>query len=470
MGEATTPGLLEVLGGLVERSFVIREGTTGRARYRLHETMREFALGRLGEEHEEATARDAHLAFFADLCRMSEFDGAGGGGRARLDSLDVLDVEADNIRLALRHCLADPARVEVGLRMAAGLGQYWRNRAVSEGAHWIDGLLGRPGGLDLIRCQAMYVKVSLAVVQGDHAGGLEAAAEAAAMARRIGADDVLVRILAYEAALHVLAGQLPAALERSAEATALAARLGDDMSFIAAAQSEAFIAGLKGDFAQMRDVGLAAAARSRECGELFMLSVHLTSAGMGALMLGDHAKAEAALLEALEATLVIDDRPGLVIRMQMLASSAAMAGRTSRAAELLGASEMLRLRIGAEVSPFTSSHVEQAQVRARAALGDERYRKAHEAGGRLDREGAVALALGKKVVRQAGSAAESTPNPLGKREREVADLIAQGLTNKEIAARLFLSERTVETHVYNVLNKLGFSSRVSIAAWVSSSD
>ena len=65
--------------------------------------------------------------------------------------------------------------------------------------------------------------------------------------------------------------------------------------------------------------------------------------------------AEAALVDALQASIVIDDRPGLVLRMEMLASSAAMAGRAQRAAELLGACEMLRGRIGAELSPFTTS-------------------------------------------------------------------------------------------------------------------
>src|SRR4029078_8255190 len=99
---------------------------------------------------------------------------------------------------------------------------------------------------------------------------------------------------------------------------------------------------------------------------------------MCALMLGDHAAADSALIEALEASLVIDDRPGLVMRMQMLASSAAMAGRATRAAELLGACEMLRLRIGVQKSPFMDSHVEIAQEKARTVLGADPCAKAYE--------------------------------------------------------------------------------------------
>ena len=150
----------------------------------------------------------------------------------------------------------------------------------------------------------------------------------------------------------------------------------------------------------------------------------------------------------------------------MLASSAALAGRAQRAAELLGASEMLRLRIGAQMSPFTSQLVARAEEDSRAALGDLRYKKAFEAGGSLDKEGSLELAIGKKVARASTPTDERAADPLGKREREVAQLIADGLSNKEIATRLFLSERTVETHVYNILNKLGFSSRTSIASWV----
>jgi DNA-binding NarL/FixJ family response regulator len=354
--------------------------------------------------------------------------------------------------------------------MAAGLGQYWKYRAVSEGMRWLDVLLDRHGQDDTIRGRALFAKVQIAITLGDHTAGLEAVDEASTIARRSNDDAALVQILANQAALQVLAGDLPAARATSADAMALAERLGDDLSFIGAAQSEAFIAFLQGDFARMRDLGLDAAARCRQQGEPYTLSTHLTSAGMGALMLGEHAAAEAALVDALRASLSVDDRPGLVMRMQMLASAAAMRGDAPRAAKLIGAADMLRLAIGADPSPFTSSLVEQAEAQATAALGEERFRKLLEDGRRLDRDGAVALALGEREAGGRDRSIDKQPDPLGKREREVAELVAEGLSNKEIATRLFLSERTVETHVYNILNKLGFSSRVNIASWVSTTE
>jgi DNA-binding CsgD family transcriptional regulator/sugar lactone lactonase YvrE len=61
---------------------------------------------------------------------------------------------------------------------------------------------------------------------------------------------------------------------------------------------------------------------------------------------------------------------------------------------------------------------------------------------------------------------EVAPPNLTRREKEVSTLVAQGLTNREIAARLFISERTVESHLEQIRGKLGFSSRVQVAAWV----
>ena len=60
--------------------------------------------------------------------------------------------------------------------------------------------------------------------------------------------------------------------------------------------------------------------------------------------------------------------------------------------------------------------------------------------------------------------------PLARREADVAQLVADGLTNKQIGARLFISERTVDSHVRSILNKLGVGSRAQIAAWVATLD
>src|ERR1700686_3646986 len=64
------------------------------------------------------------------------------------------------------------------------------------------------------------------------------------------------------------------------------------------------------------------------------------------------------------------------------------------------------------------------------------------------------------------SAVKTAAFALTQREHEVAELVAQGLTNRQIAAKLFISERTAEYHVEQIRNKLGFHARSQIAAWV----
>jgi DNA-binding NarL/FixJ family response regulator len=81
----------------------------------------------------------------------------------------------------------------------------------------------------------------------------------------------------------------------------------------------------------------------------------------------------------------------------------------------------------------------------------------------MSREAAVRLALGDAAPARKADKAE--PEILGKREADVARLVAEGFSNKQIAARLFISERTVDSHVRSILNKLGFNSRVQIAGW-----
>lgn len=107
-----------------------------------------------------------------------------------------------------------------------------------------------------------------------------------------------------------------------------------------------------------------------------------------------------------------------------------------------------------------------------AAIGLPRFDAEVAAGSHLTRAAAVKLALGElaDAGTTPGAHDTDTASPLSAREAEIARLVAGGLTNKHIASRLFLSERTIDSHVRNILNKLAGSSRAQIASWVTARD
>jgi len=137
------------------------------------------------------------------------------------------------------------------------------------------------------------------------------------------------------------------------------------------------------------------------------------------------------------------------------------------AAHLLGASDTIRVGAGATVMTPLAPYIAQAEESAAAALGRPNFGLEYEAGRRLTREAAVRLALGESPGAD-GAPEQAGRGGLGRREADVARLVADGLSNKQIGARLFISKRTVDTHVRNILNKLGFNSRAQIAGWVAS--
>jgi DNA-binding NarL/FixJ family response regulator len=114
--------------------------------------------------------------------------------------------------------------------------------------------------------------------------------------------------------------------------------------------------------------------------------------------------------------------------------------------------------------------VAQAEASAVAALGASGFEAEFNAGKRLNRDAAIGTALGEPAQVVATTPDDASVAPLAKREADVARLVAEGLSNKQIGARLFISVRTVDSHVRSILNKLGFNSRAQIASWMASSD
>src|SRR4029077_5696038 len=128
-----------------------------------------------------------------------------------------------------------------------------------------------------------------------------------------------------------------------------------------------------------------------------------------------------------------------------------------------------RLSAGASVMAPLAPFIASAEESAIEALGTARFGVEFEAGRALTRETAVRLALGEADTTSKPSS-DGEGYKLGARQLEVAQLVARGLSNRQIASQLFLSERTIDSHVRTVLNKLGFNSRAQIAGWVASRD
>jgi DNA-binding NarL/FixJ family response regulator len=105
-------------------------------------------------------------------------------------------------------------------------------------------------------------------------------------------------------------------------------------------------------------------------------------------------------------------------------------------------------------------------VRARTVLGEEAYQAAYRAGRDLSPREAVGYAVEPGPLPVPPPDEPAQPSPLTLRESQVALLIAEGLPNKQIATRLLISQRTAESHVENILAKLGFTSRTQVATWV----
>src|ERR1700694_1460660 len=187
------------------------------------------------------------------------------------------------------------------------------------------------------------------------------------------------------------------------------------------------------------------------------------------LIMGDADAAKPLYTEALQIALRIDDRLGPSSLLAAFAWLAASDRQGRLGAQLLGAAEATRLGAGAGIIAPLAPLLDQAEESAVASLGRAKFDAEFTAGKRMNREAAIRLALGESGQTRARSAVgETSAGVLGKREADVARLVAEGLTNKQIATRLFISERTVDSHVRSILNKLGFNSRAQIGGWLAS--
>jgi len=459
---------LEVLSSLVDKSLVTREDAGAAACYRLHETMREFARLKLAEAAESEAVEVRCTEFYRMSCLQWALD-----NRYRMPEwLAWIDMEIDNVRAVLHRCLTQ-ADADLGIDLSASLGWYWATRSTTEGMRWLAEFLAMPGGQPEMRAWALFIRGFLATLKADPETATPSLLAAAEAARRTDQRDVLANALSLASVAENISGDRVSAQQLMEDAR-LAAAGGDYTATISILQGQALNGFFDGDLHAVRSAGAEGVRLARQVNDLYALEMMLLNLGSAHLIAGDLDQAKPLLTEALQTARQIDDRVGQYYLLHALGCHAALTDKPRLAAHLLGAAETVRTEAGANAMPFIATQLRRAEKSARAALAPARYDADFEAGRQLQRGAAAELALGEAAAAGAlqaadqGAGSRSGDGVLAKRESDVALLVAEGLTNRQIGTRLFISERTVDSHVRSIMNKLGYDSRAQIAAWVAS--
>ncbi|MDQ6878331.1 MAG: LuxR C-terminal-related transcriptional regulator [Candidatus Dormibacteraeota bacterium] len=455
--------LLDILSSLLDKSLLTKEDVDGIACYRLHETMREYASLKTREANEEGLLAERRLEYYRTSCLS-----AAAWARYRLPEwLSWAELEIDNIRTVLQECVArqDSTR---GLDVAASMRYYWITHGTTESVRWMDLLLASGEPSPETQASAYYLRGWLSVLQADPAAARPWLARAAAVARDRQQLAELSEALSMAANAEDMIGDAAGASRFLDEAEGIAIDLQNYVATVELLQAQAVHAFFRADMTTATAASSEGVRLCRQAGDLLMLESMLRNLGTVALLGGDLDPAKAWLSEGLRVARQVDHRLAEFWLLSLLGWHAASSGQARRAAQLLGAAGTVGASAGASIVGPHAPFLAQARESAIQALGNAKFEAECGTGKRLSRDAAVRLALGEADRGEVPAPHDAGTGPLAKREVEVARLVADGLSNKQVASRLLISERTVATHVGHILNKLGFKSRAQIAGWISS--
>lgn len=452
---SASTNVLDGLQELADQS-LLRRVHAPEPRYAMLETIREFAAGSLEEMPEAALIRRAHAAAFLAL---AEEAGRPSAGQSQRYWIDRLRAEHDNLRAAIDwYYREDPGE---GLCLANSLWMFWSLRGYySEGRWQLRRLLDLVPDVTAVRIRALAGAAWLAIDQGDYEDADRLLADCASLSRRM-EDKVGEGLAAAFLARSMLSGdRVEQGALQAERAFTLLTQTADQQGVAFALFYRALAAQFTGDLMTACQLHEQAAAIWRELGLESLRARCLQLLGITRLNLGDLAAARQALEEGLPVSVDLGDRFVIPVGLSGFAGLAAMSGKHRLALRLAGAAEAYRMTYESALPEPNRAYLDSWLAPSYKAAGSSSALLLAE-GRRMTLNAAVERALAREPA-----AWRSGRGPdLTAREAEVAVLAARGLTNREIAASLTLSVRTIETHVDHVLTKLGFRSRVQLAAW-----
>ncbi|MEV1069582.1 LuxR C-terminal-related transcriptional regulator [Streptomyces sp. NPDC050263] len=455
--------VLDLLDRLVSQSVVLTTDYEGLPRYRLLETIRRYGRERLAESGEEEHLLRRHRDFYLTLASHIADHWYGPGQE---NALARLRAEHANLLVAL-DCAGDP---QATLALAAALRFHWcAGGFLGEGRRRLDRALKAAPEPTPARARALWAAAWVALLQGDHSTADEWLAEAGELGERL--DDPVVG--AYVTGLRGSSALFQGRLEEAESLFehAIATHPADDGGAVAVFvlfQLAATRTHLRKPHAA--ETGGRAVVLAAAHGERWGRAHALWALGYDAWARGDREACMALTRAGLEIERGFNDYIATALMLELLAWATASSGEYERAGGLLGAVRGLWQDIGTDISAFGPQMAEyhvRCEESVLGALGRAAHERALTVGGAHDSPArAVDHALSTDGDSDPEPAAPATAlSPLTRRERDVAALVAKGMSNRQIAAALVLSRRTVDGHVENIRAKLGFGSRAQIAGW-----
>jgi non-specific serine/threonine protein kinase len=480
-GEDLGLDVLDGLESLLDKSLVRQEqGPDDELRFRPLETIWEYAAERLRASPEEAHLRQQHAFYYLQLAEAADAEIQGPN---QVRWLNRLEQEHDNLRAALQWLL-ETGELERAAQLGQALWWFWeRHGYLSEGRGWLERVLAHSNAISaLLRAQVLNGAGMLTWKQGDYRQATARFEASLTLLRELGDTERIEGLLNNLAIVAVDQGQLARAIALLEESLALARELGDSDGIAIGLNNLGTVVLYQGDIARAQQCFDESLVLFQEQGEERGTASALNNLAWVALEQGNVARAISLIERSLGLHRALKDRFGMAECLERLAVVAATLGQgcptavalAQRAARLFGAAEALRAMIGAPLSTSERTYYERHLASPRTRLGKEAFAVAWAEGQALPLEQALALALEQVPGSRQGTSMPAEPprpqpsrreqvSPAGltAREVEVLRLIAQGLTNEQVADQLIISPRTVEKHLESIYGKLQITSRAA---------
>jgi predicted ATPase/DNA-binding CsgD family transcriptional regulator/Tfp pilus assembly protein PilF len=467
--QAGDRAIVDGLAELLDHSLIRRiEASGSEGRLIVPNTMRAFGLEQLESagEAEEYRAKHAHQM-------LSLADGAKEGmrGSEQADWLDRLQLDLDNIRATLAWFI-ETRDQECVLAIIVTMSNFWLMRGmVVEGLRWMDQALALgPPKTSAVLSESLRMLAGMAGIRAETDRAMLAAQQALDIAIEVGDLNGVTKSRATLGAVMFYKNDLDSAEAMWMEALAevpdgeLGRRIRASLL-----NNLGVIRSTRGDTDAAERYYVESLELNRETGSPILLADGFSNLAEVAIDRNDLARAVAINLDAVEIYQKLQHQSGVAMCLALGARIALELGHPEEGAKLIGATDRQLEEAEYGAPPVFEEGREKIVASVRAALDTETFDRLREAGRELTSD--LAIESLRSLSTLAGKPEHSpfgNGNPMASltsREQDVLRLLVEGCSNAEIAERLYITNRTAQTHVANILAKLGVTSRGAAAAY-----